>query len=366
MTDTRFSMVSIDVTDRCDLRCHHCRSHLGAFEAPTTSVLRMVNSIAEVNPRIVVLSGGEPLLRNDIFEIIGAVHSIGAALQLNTNGLHLTQATAERLANSGVEYVQVSIDGPKAVHDAIRGRGTWDRAILGCRQLTSPVELIINTTVSRFNLPYVEELGEILLGSGSSLPIDIWGLKRYVPFNNLGGQGALGPTGLAHLARLWEVLRARYPAATIKTDIPQTNRLNRVRVRRVMERYGITCAGCAAGVECLTVRANGDVSPCPTLYVNCGNILEQSMDQILDHPILRLLANRSSLQALCGSCEDKAICGGCRAVANVMSGDLFAADPECFESPAFDIQFASRSSANAPPARINGRRRLQGGSEGVR
>lgn len=363
MSLPRISMISIDVTDRCSLRCHHCRSHLRAFEAPTSEMLHIVEEIVQLRPRIVVISGGEPLLRRDLFEIIAAIRLHGAAVQLNTNGLGFSESVADQVARAGVEYVQISVEGPAAVHESIRGPGTWARAIAACRRVREPARLVVNTTVSRYNLPYLQEAAELLLGPDSPLDVHVWGLKRYVPFNNLADGYALGADGLAHLAHVWGELRARYPDVAVKTDIPQANRLDPERVRAMMARHGIACAGCAAGAECLTVRANGDVSPCPTLYVTCGNLHQMSVHEVLAHPVLHRLREREGFAEPCESCADRLICGGCRAMAYASSGDVFGPDPECYRRPRASADLAPRRSDEAPPQAIGRRRRRGGGAE---
>lgn len=330
MTLPRFSMISFDVTDRCNLRCYHCRSHLGAFQPRSSEIFHILREVAKLRPRIITLSGGEPLLRGDIFEVISRAHEIGAEVQLNTNGLLVSDQVLDKVASSNVEYVQVSLEGPRPIHDSIRGDGTFDRSIDACRRLSGMTRLIINTTVSRYNIAYLEEIAENLLGPTDPLTIYMWGLNRFVPFNVLADRHALGSEGLSHLVHLWQTLCKRYPEALIKTDVPQTNLLNEDYVRGVMDRYGIHCAGCSAGVEALTVRANGDVSPCPTLPISCGNLHVSPIEEVLEHRVLRSLRDRDALQGACNSCGKRQICGGCRALAYVQSGEILAPDPECY------------------------------------
>ena len=336
MTDLpRYSMASIDVTERCNLRCAHCRTWLSASEPPLDHLKRYISELGRLRPRILVLSGGEPLLRADLLELIASARATGAVVQVNTNGLALDAPLVDRLAAAEVTYVQVSLEGPPPLHDAIRGPRTFERALAACRLIaSSPMHLIINTTVSRANLDVLEALGDLLFCSEEPLEAYLWGLKRFVPLEPRGGDfatsHALGPDGLERLLEVWRALRARYPGVLIKTDVPQRNLLDRARVREVMARYEIGCAGCSAGVECLTVRPNGDVAPCPTVYVSCGNLGQVGIAEVLRHPVISALRTRNELQGACATCDDRLLCGGCRALAFVTSGDLLAQDPECF------------------------------------
>lgn len=337
----RYSMVSVDVTERCNLRCAHCRSHLGAYDPPFEKLARYVAELGRLRPRILVFSGGEPLLRADLVDLVARATATGAAVQVNTNGTELDEGYAHRLADAGVTYVQVSIEGPPDLHESIRGPRTFDRALAACRSvLSSSMRLVVNTTVSRANLESIEPLGTLLFGGHDPLRAYVWGLKRFVPVarrdREFVSDNALGPDGLARLVEIWRSLRAHFPDVLVKTDVPQTNQLVRDRVRDIMARYSLGCAGCSAGVQCLTVRSNGDVAPCPTLYVSCGNLDEMGIDEVLLNPTIAALRSRSGWSGSCATCPDRLLCGGCRALAFVTGGDLLGSDPECFARPCAD------------------------------
>ena len=304
-------------------------------------MISYVEEIFKLKPLVITLSGGEPLLFKNIFQIVELIHSGGAAVQLNTNGFFIDEDIIKKIINTKIEYVQISVEGTKQVHDAIRGESSYYRAIEACKLLSGHTKLIINTTVSKYNISSIKDMAKNLFGSRNNIEFYMLGLKRFVPSGELGENYALGREGLKKLVELWIELDKSYCSVKVRTDVPQTNVLRAKKVSKIMHSHNLHCCGCAAGVQCLTIRANGDVTPCPTLNLVCGNLKRQSIEDILNHSIISELRSRSKLEGACGICPYNHICGGCRAVAHAMTGDFLASDPECFfNAPETEMGFS--------------------------
>ena len=323
-----YPIVSIEVTDRCNLHCSHCRIDTGAYEPSTKELLKVIKEVAKLSPKIIVLSGGEPLLRQDIFTVIENIRKNGSIVQLNTNGQLITDKTIAQLLETGVEYIQISLEGPRKINDLIRGKGTYDKAFAACQKVKPPIKLIINTTVSKFNLPHLRTFANDLFKNNNKLNVHLWGLKRFIPYNTL-SKHLLGRDGLEKLLSIWEELKDEFDNVIIKTDTPQRNVKKASTVKRIMDKYNIQQAGCSAGITCLTIRANGDVAPCPTIYLSCGNLHKTPIEQIIDSQIIEKLKNRDSITE-CRNCRYREICGGCRASALKLTGNLMGNDTECY------------------------------------
>ena len=127
-----------------------------------------------------------------------------------------------------------------------------------------------------------------------------------------------------------ELLQKKYnEKTTIASDMPMKNVFNEKRAIEVMKKYNLSCVGCSAGVNGISIRNDGTVTPCTLLYISCGNILKQNLKEILQNADMVKIKNRE-LKGKCGKCQYKLICGGCRAAAYQISGDFLEEDSECF------------------------------------
>ena len=127
-----------------------------------------------------------------------------------------------------------------------------------------------------------------------------------------------------------EKLNKKYVDKTkIVSDMPMKNIFQKKRVYEIMDKYNLDCVGCSAGINGISIRNDGTVTPCTLLYISCGNILNESLEEILNNDIMQKIKKRE-LSGKCGGCKYKMICGGCRACAYQLSGNPLAEDPECF------------------------------------
>lgn len=276
------------------------------------------------------VTGGEPFLRDDLFEILGEAGKRHFPLYLLSNGTLIDKARAEKLASHGIKGVQISIEGPEHVHDAIRGKGSFSASLTGVKNLlAASLTVTLNVTLSRLNAWHMPEMVEL----AASLGVQRLGFSRFVP----SGQGIgmlkemLSPP---EVKELYEGLSAvSAPGLSIVTGDPVATQMH-------MAEGTPDCTtpfgGCAAGVSGLTLLADGTITPCRRLEIPIGNVREDSLREVwATSEVLALLRDRRNYRGKCGSCDRWAGCRGCRAIAHAFSlarggGDFLAEDPQCF------------------------------------
>jgi AdoMet-dependent heme synthase len=331
------------LTDRCNLRCQHCyQAGEVRAEMALPEVLRGLREIAETlhiwrdtyemdfSPSFSI-TGGEPLLRQDLLTLLEEIRNSGYELHLLTNGTVLDNALAERLAAIGVNGVQVSFEGPEAVHDRIRGQGSFSRALRGVallRQAGLPVT--VNATISRLNRNSISDLVQDLADQGFQ---GRFGFSRLVPCGN--GRDLLGEMLTADEVRALHrhLGGLAVPGLEIVTGDP-------LAVEAPGGPDGDTPAGgCAAGFSGITIMPDGLLTPCRRLNIPIGNIRTDSFREIWAlSPVLNRLRDKSLYSGRCGTCARWAGCRGCRAIAYAFSGlrgnpDYLADDPQCYHLP---------------------------------
>ncbi len=324
--------ITIDVTTKCNLRCKHCRTNEIIHKLSLDEIKTIVKKCKEFKPRGVFISGGEPLTRNDIADVIKETKKLAPITILNTNSLLLTEEKLQELIDAGLNYIQVSLDGIEKYHDFIRGKGTYKKTIEKLKLISKysdKIKLHISSVVSSINIDGMEELVHQILDV-EQIKVQIFGFKRFVPSNELKESGALGKDGLKELYDKLEKLNRKYKdKATIVSDMPMKNIFQEKRVYEIMDKYNLNCVGCSAGINGISIRNDGTVTPCTLLYISCGNILKESLEDILNNDIMKKIKNRE-VSGKCGNCKHKMICGGCRACAYQLSGNPLGEDPECF------------------------------------
>ena len=317
--------ITIDVTSKCNLRCKHCRVNEIGYDMTLDEIEEVFNKLTDFKPRGVFISGGEPLIRDDIVEIVKKSKKLAPVTILNTNSLLLTENKLKELIDSGLNYIQVSVDGIEEQHDYIRGKGTYKKTIEKMKMInkySDQIKLHISSVVSQKNIDYMEEFARQILEI-EKIKAQILGFKRFIPNNVLKDMAALGKDGLKKLYENLELLQKKYNGkTTIASDMPMKNVFNEKRAIEIMKKYNLSCAGCSAGVNGISIRNDGTVTPCTLLYISCGNILKQNLKEILQNADMLKIKNRE-LKGKCGKCQYKLICGGCRAAAYQISGDFF-------------------------------------------
>lgn len=346
-------------TIRCNLTCAHCRrveldqtAHRDLSTAQASDLIEQLAELGKDQPMmpVLVFSGGEPLCRKDLFELIGKASSLGITPALATNGTLIDAAAAEQIQKSGVARVSVSLDGATAeVHDRLRRlKGSFERAIEGIGYLRdAKVPFQINITLTRHNAGQLQEIYDLAkslgavavhvfmlvpVGCGQSLAdTDMLPPEQYeqkmLEICRLDGRGELqmkvtcGPH-YERVIRQEGLYKSRQGAGHPGAAVPGRGG------------HGGASKGCLAGLGVLFVGHQGDVFPCGYLPVNCGNVLEKKLSDIWYHSEdLARMRDSSQLEGKCGVCGYRQICGGCRGRAFAATGNYMAEEPFCAYVP---------------------------------
>lgn len=348
-----------EVTRACALACVHCRAEAQPRRDPreltTEEGRRLIDQVVEIGRPILVLTGGDPLMRRDIFDLAGYAIGRGLRTALSPSATRLvTPAALARLRALGISMVHLSLDGATAaVHDAFRGvPGSFQRTREIARDARAAgLPLQIGTTVTRHNVATLPAIAAEVAAAG----VSVWSVFFLVPTGR--GQVADMISAAEHERTLrWlyhHGLTAPYRVRT--TAAPHYRRvvIQATRQRQARDateqapRWEATGAGYAfregqapleRGVNdgdgfCF-VSHRGDVSPSGFLALSAGNLRERSLvDLYRDSPLFRDLRDRSLLRGRCGRCSFRGVCGGSRARAYALTGDYLAEDPSCAYHP---------------------------------
>lgn len=336
-------VVQWHLTEKCNLRCRHCYQEGGKIEEiPLAGIYRVIDEIAglvqawqeaydiEFSPNFNV-TGGEPFLRADLGKILQKMAGTGFEIFILSNGTCITGERARMLADLGVDGVQVSLEGPEAVHDLIRGPGSFSLALEGTRRtLAAGVKVSLNATISRLNADYFLDMVEI----ATSLGVPRLGFSRLVPSGQ--GKAMLAQMLTREQVRQFyaKVLSLKVNGLEIVTGDPMAAQMAAPAPRDDPDPF--PAGGCAAGVAGLTILADGTVTPCRRLPIPLGQVGRDSLRELwATSPVLERLRDRSLYQGKCGACKRWSGCRGCRAIAYAYSqsqgrADFLAADPQCF------------------------------------
>ena len=290
----------------------------------------MVEEVARFQPRpILVISGGDPFMRPDLFEV--AAHAVSLGLRTSLSPSVTALMTPERLTRAyqaGIRHISLSLDGATAeVHDGFRGvRGSFHKtlwAVQAARQAGLTVQ--INTTVNRWNVGQLHTLADLVAGSGAVL----WDLFFLVPTGRARREDVLSAEEHEDAYR-WIHDFARSAAIRVKTTLGQPSR--RVAIQSAAPDHAEAALGPTTndGKGVCFVSHLGEVYPSGFLSVCCGNVRKDSLVQVYrTHSVFLALRDSSRLKGKCGACPFNNVCGGCRARAYAMTGDYLAADPTC-------------------------------------
>lgn len=346
-----------EITQACDLACVHCRASAHPDRHPreltTAEGKHLIDQIANLKVPVFVLTGGDPLKRPDLFELIGHARTMGVRVSLTPSATPLlTREMVVRLKEAGLARLAVSMDGACAeTHDAFRGMsGSFARtldAIRWANEIGLPVQ--INTTFSRRNIAEIDDLVALM----ESLQITLWSVFFLVPT----GRGKL--SDLLNAEEFEQVFARLYTLSkTASFDIKTTEAQHYRRFllqQRVAERksgtetigsqqkaadtIGRAPRGLNDGKGFVFVSHTGEVFPSGFMPLSAGNIRQQELAVIYrDSPLFRSLRDTAELEGKCGACEFKEICGGSRARAYALTGNPNAEEPCCSYIPKGYIQ----------------------------
>jgi heme b synthase len=339
-------LVFWELTKRCNLRCAHCRAEAEDRlyeEMSTGEIITVIDAIAAHYRPIMVLTGGEPLYREDLFEIAAHAKAKGLVIALATNGTLIDAVVAGRIRGAGFDRVSISIDGADAAsHDGFRGiSGSFARALRGAaflREVDVPFQF--NMTITKRNvgqlagvLALAEERGAKALHVFVLVPVGC-GVE-------IAGSDMLSPLECEQ-ALEWLCERSRETEIEFKaTCAPQYYRIIRQKAKAegktlTFESDGLAAVtrGCLAGTGVCFISNRGDVQPCGYLPVVAGNVRRTPFHEIWENaPVFRDLRNYDALGGKCGLCGYRSFCGGCRARAWHETGDYMAEEPSCLYEP---------------------------------
>jgi radical SAM protein with 4Fe4S-binding SPASM domain len=330
-----------EVTAACNLNCIHCHAASGKpdpHELSTDEGKKLIDQIAEVDGfRTLVYTGGEPLVRPDIFDLLKHSKAVGFANIIATNGTLIDEEMAWKLKEHGVVCNAISIDAADPdIHNYVRkSPKAFDLAIRAIEATRKAgILLQINTTAMEYNMENLSELIDFVDRQDASIMLmyQLVAVGRGEKIE----KATLKKSANENLSRL--IARKQKTSRTIIEPVAGPQYWPYLLEKRGVKNGFLTRLaervfhGCAAGRGFLYVKANGDIWPCPFVEVNAGNVREKNFKEIYeDSPVFKSLRNREhTLKGLCGDCRYRKICGGCRGRAWAYAGDYLAEDPRCF------------------------------------
>lgn len=321
-------IVSWNTTNACNLSCKHCYRDAGVRaddELSTAEGLGLIDGIAGAGFKIMIFSGGEPLMREDIHQLIRYAVKRGLRPVLGSNGTLISRQVAIGLKKSGVAAIGISLDSVNAdKHDHFRGcPGAWQKAIEGMAACgEAGLSFQVHTTVVNWNSNGIGDITELAFKAGA--------VAHHLFF--------LVPTGRGTDIENETLQADRYE--TLLTEIMENQRRISIEIKptcapqfmRIASQLGVSTRfsrGCLAGTSYCIISPVGNVQPCAYLDVSAGNVRERLFSEIWrDNPVFNKLRTME-YSGGCGPCSYRKICGGCRARALYYYGDYMAGEPWC-------------------------------------
>lgn len=338
--DERPFLVFWEITRACALACRHCRAeaqpHRHPDELDRAEASRLIGQLAELNPPMLILTGGDPLMRSDALDLVREATAAGLHVSLSPSATErLLHADFDQIKAAGVERVSLSLDGATCeTHDAFRGiGGTYVRTIEAVhRAHASGLSVQINTTLTRGNLHEFGAFRNLMF----ELKPAMWSVFLLVPTGRAAVADLPEPEDIEEVFGEMAALVGKAPFA-IKTT--EGHHFRRVLIQKFgsegRQRPGLRSPlGIRDGRGVMFISHTGTVSPSGFLPFDCGNVRRESPADIYRrHPLFISLRDNDALGGKCGLCEFRAVCGGSRARAYGVYGDPFAEDPSCGYQP---------------------------------
>ena len=346
---TKVQAISWNITRLCNLKCTHCylpagfvdtsefpNGYIRDSELTREQCFTVIDQIAEINRNaLLILTGGEPLLRPDILEISRYASETGFLVVMGTNGILLDDNTVKGMIDHGVAGAGISLDSySSADHDEFRGiDGALEATLKGIEVLSShKVQFLVQTSVTRMNMDHIPRMVEYACDLGAKV-FNLYFLVRT-------GRGKtvmdLTPeqyeTMLGTLSELQEKYKGRMFVAA--KCAPHFKRAIFERESDSPLLQGYPGGTCPCGVYYCRISPEGELTPCPYLPKSVGNLKEKSFSELWNgSEVFDQLRDRSLLGGRCGECEFRDVCGGCRARAYAVNDDYLAEDPSCTYQP---------------------------------
>jgi radical SAM protein with 4Fe4S-binding SPASM domain len=358
-------------TNRCNLNCLHCHQDSSPTsserELTTSQAFKVIDNMSDAGVAILTFSGGEPLLRKDLFEAVKRANDNGILCTVASNGILMTREVAKKLAKAGVRRVEIGLDGARAeTHDFLRNRlGSFEATVKGIRNCAEAGfdELATTMTLHSKNVNELEETMELAEKLGATR----FYLNRLIPAGRGVGAYYLDVTpkdkiealetlyskfyksvtdsfgmqcyarGMTYYARLGYE-RSKGDVFTVSEALSGYENMFKEKfgfeVSKIVKRLASGFGGCSVGLTYAGLTASGDLLPCVPAPIKLGNLLEQSLEEIWVHnELLNYIRNRKALKGSCKICTYSDLCGGCRYTTYITHGDWLGPDTSCPYGP---------------------------------
>ena len=361
MQNTKVQAVSWNITRLCNLKCTHCYLPAGFVdtneladgtfqlsdiqgsqeysrdaELSQSQCFRVIDEIAEINPHILlILTGGEPLLRPDILDISKYASDTGFLVVMGTNGVLLNDSVVEKMQQHGVTGAGISLDSVQPTnHDRFRGmEGAWKATMNGVEALKrAQLDFLVQTSVTQWNYDEIPKIVEFAYQLGAKV-LNLYFLVRT-------GRGKtvmdITPEQYEKAFETFFELQAVYAGKMLIAAkcAPHYKRVIYEQQSDSAFLQGYPSGTCPCGIYYCRITPEGDLTPCPYLPVSVGNLKEESFGKLWNESkTFQDLRNRDLLEGKCGVCDFKEVCGGCRARAYATTGNYLAEDASCDYEP---------------------------------
>jgi AdoMet-dependent heme synthase len=342
-------VVAWNLTRRCNLRCSHCYISAGPFESAdseltTAECRRVIDELVAVNPSpMLILSGGEPLVRDDLAEIASYASGRGATVVVGTNGTTLTEPRVAMLAGAGVSGVAVSVDSLDAgTHDHFRGGAhalERTQEALG-RLREHRIDFVVQTTATPQNAAEIPKLLEWAAAEGAVC----FNLYFLVPTGRGVDLMDLEPRRIEALLAELAAAESRYRGTMMVRAKCAPHFMRHVHEADADSPVLSYRTRCPCGIDYCRITPDGKLTPCPYMPTEAGDLRRQSFGEIWAGSKLFAELRERELGGRCGRCEYRMVCGGCRARALATTGDYLAEDPGCVYEPPGDRALVARKS----------------------
>lgn len=321
-------LVSWNTTNACNLYCKHCYRDSGVKaeqELNTVEGKKLIDEIARAGFKIMIFSGGEPLMRDDIYELITYATHQGLRPVIGSNGTLITPEVASSLKNAGAMAVGISLDSiDKTRHDHFRSSpGAWQAAVDGmraCHETGLPFQ--VHTTVMEWNSDEIEDLTDLSVSLGAR--------GHHIFFMVPTGRAVDIETETLRAEQYEQLLqRIITKQSQVQIELKPTCAPQFMRIARQMGVNMRFTRGCLAGTAYCIISPRGDVQPCAYLNIPLGNVRDIPFDEIWQNNDVLQKLRTLEYSGGCGTCEYKRICGGCRARAYFYHQDYMAEEPWC-------------------------------------
>ncbi len=335
-------LIALNLTERCNLACAHCYLDAkvlkeGAVdELSTTDLKRVLGEIAQVGPEaMVVLTGGEPMLRRDLPELAAHASGLGLMVVVGTNGMLLRADRLQELQQAGVSGVGISVDSlSPEIHDNFRGRkGAWAKTMQGidaCKDAGMPFQIHFSATDET-----ADEIDDMV-----AFARDAGAMVLHVFFMVCTGRGekysGISPEKYDKVLRRVAIAARREKHLMVRAKCAP--HFKRIAIEMdpewpITAAHGYDAGGCIAATRYARITPNGDVTPCPFMENSAGSVKDKSFAEIWHNASVLNALRAPKLEGRCGACEFQKLCGGCRARPLALNGNMMGEDNLCTYQP---------------------------------